>query len=54
MQDEIALECWMYEEVGPEWYQAEYALFWEDEGYTWVGLSVLMVHETTYDPDMEE
>lgn len=47
------LEEWMYEDVDPVWYQAEYALFWEDDGYTWTGLSVLVVHETAYDPDMQ-
>jgi hypothetical protein len=53
MSDETVLEEWMYEDVDPVWYQAEYALFWEDDGYTWTGLSVLVVHETAYDPDMQ-
>ena len=53
MDEERPLAEWMYEELDNAWYQAEYALFWEDDGYEWIGLTILMVQQTYIDPDME-
>lgn len=38
LMDELEV---MSEQVDGEWNHAEYAMFWEEDGFIWVGLSIL-------------